>query len=143
MPELKTKPTSQKVESFLKTISDSQRRADSKTLLNLMKKCTNTEGQMWGTSIIGFGNYPYKDQTENGKSWFLIGFSPRKQTLTLYFTTGFSRYEDLMQKLGKHKTGKSCLHIKKLKDIDLNILEELIQESLKLIERNASSTHRK
>lgn len=85
---------------------------------------------MWGDSIVGFGSYHYKYESGREGDWFLTGFSPRKQNLTLYITSNFSRYEELMAKLGKYKTSKSCLYIKRLADLDLNILQELIIQSV-------------
>ncbi len=86
---------------------------------------------MWGSSIVGFGNYHYKYESGREGDWFLTGFSPRKQNLTLYIMPGFAQYDELMKKLGKHKTGKSCLYIKSLEDINLPTLKQLIQQSVK------------
>ncbi len=85
---------------------------------------------MWGASIVGFGNYRYKYQSEREGDWFVSGFSPRKQNLTLYVMSGFSRYDELLAKLGKHKTGKSCLYVNKLEDVDLDVLAEMIETSV-------------
>jgi len=131
MAELKTKPTSQSVEKFLKAIDDKQRREDCLTILKLMKQITKAKPKMWGTSIIGFGNYHYKSQSGREGDWFITGFSPRKQNLTLYLMAGFGNFGDLLKKLGKHKTGKGCLYINKLEDVDLPTLKKLIQESVK------------
>ena len=96
-----------------------------------MKKITKEEPKMWGPSIIGFGSYHYKYASGREGDFFLTGFSPRKQSLTLYIISGFKRYDELMKKLGKHKTGSSCLYINKLEDIDMKVLKELITESVK------------
>lgn len=131
MAELKTKPTGQSVERFLKSISDKARREDCFTLLELMRQVTKAEPRMWGTSIVGFGSYHYKYRSGREGDWLLTGFSPRKQNLTLYIMAGFQGYGDLLKALGKHKTGKSCLYVNRLEDIDLPRLERLIRESVK------------
>jgi hypothetical protein len=95
-----------------------------------MKEVTSTEPGMWGNSIVGFGSYHYKYESGREGEWFLTGFSPRKQNLTLYIMSGFTRYNELLKKLGKYKTGKSCLYIKKLEDIDIRILKELVTQSV-------------
>ena len=130
MAELKTKPTQTSVEQFLRSVPEERKRADSFTILELMKKVTKDESIMWGDSIVGFGSYHYKYASGREADWFLTGFSPRKQSLTLYIMSGFDEYEPLLDKLGKYKTGKSCLYIKKLEDVDLNVLEELIEKSV-------------
>jgi hypothetical protein len=128
MAEPKTNTAS--VEKFLNGIADEQRRQDSFQLLEIMKAATRAEPAMWGTSIVGFGRYQYKYQSGTKGEWFLVGFSPRKQDLTLYIMSGLERYDTLLKKLGKHKTGKSCLYIKKLGDVDLSTLKQLIKRSL-------------
>jgi hypothetical protein len=129
MAELKTKPTEQSVEQFLQGVPDEQRRQDCFTMLELMRQITGTDPKLWGSSIVGFGSYHYKYASGHEGDSFLTGFSPRKQNLTLYLMAGFEQYDALMQKLGKHTTGKSCLYIKRLTDIDLPTLRELIQQS--------------
>ena len=131
MAELKTKPNKVSVEKFLKSIKDEKKREDSFKVLELMKKITKEEPVMWGPSIVGFGKYHYKYASGREGDWFLTGFSPRKQNLTIYIMSGFKRYKELMKKLGKHKTGSSCLYINKLEDIDMKVLKELITESVK------------
>lgn len=138
MPELKTKPTDQSVEKFLNTISDEKTRQDCFAILELMKQITKMPPKMWGTSIIGFGSYHYKYESGHEGDCFVTGFSPRKQNLTLYIMAGFSQYDELMKKLGKHKTGKSCLYIKRLDDIHLPTLKKLIQESVKFVSKSTS-----
>jgi uncharacterized protein DUF1801 len=130
MAELKTKQTTASVEEFLNTVADEQRRKDCFRILEMMKAATRTEPAMWGTSIVGFGRYRYKYESGTKGEWFLVGFSPRKQDLTLYIMPGLERYPSLMKKLGKHKTGKSCLYIKKLEDVDVPTLKQLIKQSL-------------
>ena len=130
MAELKTKPNEQSVKDFLGGIADEKRRQDCFTVLELMKKVTEQEPKMWGAGIVGFGNYKYKYESGREGVWFITGFSPRKQNLTLYIMSGFTRYNELLAKLGKHKTGKSCLHINKLEDINLSVLEEMIKNSV-------------
>ena len=131
MAELKTKQTTESVEKFLNNVADEQRRKDCFQLLEIMKAATNAEPAMWGTSIVGFGRYQYAYKSGRSLEWFVTGFSPRKQDLTLYIMPGLERYPALMKKLGKHKTGKSCLYIKKLEDVDLPTLKELVRLSVK------------
>ncbi|HSK74114.1 MAG TPA: DUF1801 domain-containing protein [Pyrinomonadaceae bacterium] len=135
MAELKTKQTEADVKEFLNGVSDEKRREDCFTVLELMKKITGEEPKMWGASIIGFGNYKYKYESGREGEWFVAGFSPRKQNLTLYMMPGFSRYEELFSKLGKHKTGKSCLYINKLEDVNLDVLREMIESSVENVKK--------
>jgi hypothetical protein len=131
MAELKTKPNKASIDKFLNSIKDEKKRNDAYKILELMKKITKEEPIMWGPSIVGFGKYHYKYESGREDDWFLTGFSPRKQNLTLYIMSGFKRYDELMKKLGKFKTGSSCLYINKLEDVDIKILKELITESVK------------
>lgn len=133
MAENKTKPTAQSVQEFLEGVAHEQRRKDSFVVLEIMKEITQEEPTMWGPSIIGFGNYHYKYESGREGDFFLTGFSPRKQSLTLYIMGGFSQYDTLLEQLGKHKHGKSCLYINKLDDIDMDILKEMIQKSVTYI----------
>lgn len=126
MAELKTQRNAQSVEAFLEKVLDEQRRVDSFALLKMMKEITGREAEMWGDSIVGFGHVHYKYESGREGDWFTVGFSPRKQNLTLYMMMGFSRFEELLGKLGKHKTGKSCLYIQKLSDINQDVLREMI-----------------
>jgi len=130
MAELKTKPTEESVEKFLKSIADADTRADCQVVFQMMKQATKAEPKMWGASIVGFGTYHYKYASGREGDWPLTGFSPRKQSLTLYIMPGFARYEELMQKLGKYKTGKSCLYIKKLADVSMSVLKQLVKQSV-------------
>lgn len=100
-----------------------------------MEKVTGAPAKMWGASIVGFGSYTYRYETGRTGDWPLVGFSPRKQNLTLYIMAGFGEYEDLMAKLGKHKTGKSCLYINRLNDIDMKVLETLVKASVKFMKQ--------
>jgi len=127
---MKTIPTNNSVSDFLNTIENKKRKSDCSTILELMKSCTHSKPVMWGTSIVGFGTYHYKYDSGREGDFMLTGFSPRKQSLTLYIMSGFSKYPELMEKLGKYKTGKSCLYIKDLADIDIKILKKLIMASI-------------
>lgn len=131
MAELKTKKNDASVTEFLDAVPDEKKRKDCYAVLDMMKKVTRKEPKMWGGSIVGFGEYRYKYETGREGDWFLVGFSPRKQNLTLYVMSGFERFDELMSKLGKHKTGKSCLYINSLDDVDTKVLRELIAESVK------------
>jgi len=131
MAEIKTKPTSASVEDFINTVADEQKRKDSFTLLEIMKKASGEEPKMWGTSLIGFGNVLIKSPaTGREVDWLRIGFSPRKANLSLYLSGNINKYETALKKLGKHKTGGGCLYINKLEDIDMQVLKEMIEESL-------------
>jgi hypothetical protein len=133
--ELKTRETEASVEEFLNSIGDEERRRDSFHALEIFKRLTGEEPKMWGPSIVGFGSRVLKYDSGRELDWMLTGFSPRKGNLTLYIMDGFAKYDDLMARLGKHKTGKSCLYVKKLSDIDQAVLEELISESVASIRR--------
>lgn len=132
MAELKTKPTDESVNAFLASIPDENRRQDCYTIVELMKKVTGEEPKMWGEAIVGFGDQHYKYASGREGDWFVTGFSPRKQNLTLYLSSYSldTRQDDLLTRLGKHKTGKGCLYIKRLSDLDLAVLEELIAETV-------------
>lgn len=131
MAEPKTQPTDQSVEDFLNAIPDEQKRAEAFAVLKLMKQVTRAEPQMWGSSIVGFGRYRLKYASGREGDWPLVAFSPRKQNLTLYIMAGFEGYADLLKKLGKFKTGKACLYVNKLADVDLPTLKELVKQSVK------------
>ena len=131
MADLKTKPNKASVEKFLNSVKDEKKRTDSFKILEMMKKITKEEPIMWGPSIIGFGSYHYKYASGREGDFFVTGFSPRKQNLTLYIMSGFKRSPELMKKLGKYKSGSSCLYINKLEDVDLKVLKTLIAESVK------------
>ncbi len=129
MADVKTKKSRASVKKFIDGIEDETKRRDCLALLDLMREATGQEPAMWGASIVGFGSYHYKYASGREGDWPLTGFSPRKQNLTLYIMPGFDRYESLMKKLGKHSTGKSCLYIKRLADIDIPTLKELVKRS--------------
>jgi hypothetical protein len=131
MAELKTKPTAGSVADFLDAIEDDERRQDCLAVAKIMKKATRAEPKMWGPSIVGFGDHHYKYESGREGDWFLTGFSPRKKELTLYIMPGIDHYDALAKKLGKYKTGKSCLYIKRLADVDVAVLETLIKDSVK------------
>ena len=130
MAELKTRQTDQSVKAFLDGITDDKRRRECLTVAKLMKETTGAEPKMWGDSIVGYGSYQYKYKSGREGEWFLTGFSPRKQNLTLYLMCDIAVYRELLDKLGKHKIGKSCLYIKTLEDIDTSVLTELIKRSV-------------
>lgn len=130
MAEPKTKKNNTSVTPFLNKVKNKQRREDCFELLELMKEITHEEPKMWGSSIVGFGSYHYVYASGREGDWMVTGFSPRAQNLTLYIMAGFDRYEELMQKLGKFKTGKSCLYLSKLEDIDKSVLKKLIKASV-------------
>jgi uncharacterized protein DUF1801 len=129
MAELKTKVTKASVVQFLEGIKDEKKREDCYQILKIMKKATKAEPKMWGPGIIGFGDYRYKYASGRENDWFITGFSPRAQNLTLYMTGGFDG--EVLKKLGKYKTGKGCLYIKKLEDVDTTVLSGLITKGVK------------
>jgi hypothetical protein len=129
MVENKTKATDESVEGFLNGVENEKRRQDCFAVLNLMKEVTGIEPRMWGDTMVGFGSYHYKYDSGREGDMMLVGFSPRKQNLTLYLMGGFDRYEALLNQLGKFKTGKGCLYLNKLEDVDLPTLRELVRQS--------------
>ena len=131
MAELKTKERKASVEKFLNGVKEKQKREDSFKILKMMKQITKAEPKMWGPSIIGFGKYRFKYASGREGDWFLTGFSPRKQSLTLYLMSDLNKYKELFSKLGKHKTSTGCIYINKLEDVDMKILKELITSSVK------------
>jgi hypothetical protein len=137
MPEQKTKPTEQNVAAFLDAVPDEGKRRDSYTIVEIMQRVTGEEPKMWGPSMVGFGSYHYTYASGTSGDSFISGFSPRKQNLTLYIQGGFDQYDDLLSRLGKHSTGKACLYVKRLGDIDMSVLEELITRSVE----HMSKTH--
>jgi len=131
MAELKTKQTDQSVQKFLNDITDPVKRKDCKTVAAMMSDISGYKPKMWGPSIVGFGSYHYKYASGQEGDWPLICFSPRKQNLTLYVLSGSDNENELLKKLGKHTTGKSCLYIKQLSDVDLPTLKTLIRKCVK------------
>ena len=130
MAELKTKKNRASVTEFLRQIADPQQRKDCRALAAMMRQVTGCRPQMWGDSIVGFGSYHYKYASGREGDWFLTGFSPRKGNLSVYILAGLARHKALLKKLGKHKTGKSCLYIKSLDAIDTDVLRQLIEVSV-------------
>ena len=131
MAENKTKATGARVTAFINSIDDKQKRAEARKVAAMMRKATSKRPKMWGPSIVGYGTYHYKYSSGREGDFLMTGFSPRKQALTVYVIPGFENFEALMNKLGKYKTGKSCLYIKRLSDVDEKILEQLINRSVK------------
>ena len=131
MAENKTKPTQASVTAYLASIDDAGKRADAKKLAAMMRKVTGKKPKMWGPSIVGYGTYHYAYDSGREGDFMVTGFSPRKQALTVYIMPGFETFDSLMKKLGKFKTGKSCLYIRRLADVDETVLERLIVESVK------------
>lgn len=129
MGELKTRPTTASVAEFLAQQSP-ERRADCEAVLRMMEAATGERAEMWGAAIVGFGRYAYTNSTKKTFEWPVVGFSPRKNDLTLYLMPGFEGHAGLMGRLGKHKTGKSCLYLKKLADVDAGVLQALIDASV-------------
>lgn len=138
MAALKTQQTNQSVSEFLDSVDDKKKRAECRVVAKMMREATGKRAKMWGTSIVGFGSYEYKYASGREGSWPLVGFSPRAQNLTLYIMPGFSNFDRLMSQLGKYKTGKSCLYIKTLEDVDIKKLEALIEGSVKYMKRKYS-----
>ncbi len=131
----KTRETAASVEEFLNGIENRTRREDGLALLELMREVTGEEARMWGSSIVGFGSYHYVYESGREGDAMLTGFSPRKQNLAIYVMPGFSAYDSLLDKLGKHKTGKSCLYINKLADVDLKVLRTLVRRSVQVMRK--------
>lgn len=131
MSEPKTKETSESVSAFLDKVTDERRRNDCYAVRDIMRAATKEEPKMWGTSIVGFGKYHYKGASGREGEWPIIGFSPRKGNLTIYLMGGFESFPELMKRLGKYKTGKSCLYVNKLEDLDVGVLKKLVAQSVK------------
>jgi hypothetical protein len=142
MAEQKTKPTVQSVEAFLEKVTDEKVRDDCYSLIKIMKKATGANPSMWGPSIIGFGKYHYKYESGHEGDACLTGFSPRKTAISLYIMSGFTQYEGLLKKLGKHKAGKGCLYIKRLEDVDVSALETLIEKSIAYLKNRYQESKR-
>ena len=131
MAEAKTKPTNASVEKFLNQIPDEVRREDCFKIEKMMEEIKGCKPKMWGPSIVGFDTYHYKYASGHEGDWPIAAFSPRKQDLTIYVMPGFRKYRELMQQLGKHRTGKSCLYIKRLSDVHVPTLKKIIRQSVK------------
>ena len=136
MTELKTNRNDGDVVAYLGSVENQRRREDALVLLDVFESIMDEAAKMWGNSIVGFGSYHFKYDSGREGDWFLTGFAPRKQALTLYVMPGFEHYEQLLARLGKHKIGKSCLYINKLADVDMQVLRELIAESVAHMRRS-------
>lgn len=134
MADLKTKISQASVDDFLDGIKNDQKRSDCKEIARMIEKAIGCKPKMWGPSIVGYGEYHFKYESGREGDWMRVGFAPRAQNISLYIMDGFGKYDELMSQLGKHKTGKSCLYIKRLSDIDRDILRQLIEGSLKHFE---------
>ena len=137
MAENKTQKTGASVKGFLASVENKRRREDGLTLLEMMREITGLEPEMWGPSIIGFGDYHYKYESGREGDMCLIGFSPRKQSLSLYIMAGSERFDDLLSRLGKHRKGASCLYVNKLADVDMDVLRDLVRESFEQAKADA------
>lgn len=140
MAELKTKKNNASVAAFMKGIEDPVQRADCRKISAMMKKATGSRPKMWGTAIVGFGSYSYSNTAGKRFEWMLTGFSPRKLATSVYIMSGFKKFDALLKKLGRHKTGKSCLYIKRLDDVDENVLQQLIDGSVKHMRKTYSKS---
>lgn len=140
MAELKTKRNDGDVRSYLDSVENKRRREDALALLDVMGEITGEPAEMWGGSIVGFGSYHYVYDSGREGDWFLTGFAPRKASMTLYIMPGFEHYDDLLARLGKHKIGRSCLYINKLADVDMEVLRDLVAESVAHMRRTRGAT---
>ena len=140
MAENKTRQTNASVNEFLKSVDNVKRRADAKAVHKMMREVTGNRAKMWGSSLVGFGKYDYRYESGRSGSFMLTGYSPRKASLVVYIMPGFKPYKSLMDKLGKYKTGKSCLYINKLEDVDQNVLQQLIARSVRDMRRKYKVT---
>lgn len=129
MMELKTRKNARSVQAFLNAIDDPEHRRDSKAIARLMGEVTGARPSMWGDSIVGFGDYHYRYASGREGDWFVAGFAPRKAGLTVYLMCDLSSFGPLLAKLGRHKAGKGCLHIRRLEDVSVDILREMIGET--------------
>lgn len=135
MAKLKTQKTDASVQTYLNSIKLNERREDCTALHQLMKEVTDEPGSMWGEDIVGYGSYHYVYDSGREGDWMLTGFSSRKNSISVYLMSGFQEFEEELSRLGKHKTGKSCLYIQKLEDIDIKVLESMIRTSIKIINK--------
>jgi len=135
MAKNKTVETQASVNAFIEAVDNESRRSDSRELVVLMQTITGHEPKMWGPSMVGFGSYHYRYASGREGDYFITGFSPRKTALTVYIMPGLERYASALERLGPHKTGKSCLYLKNLETIDRNVLKEIIQDSVEHMRR--------
>lgn len=133
MAEVKTKQNDASVDTFIAAIEHDKRREDTEAVCQLMSEITGWQARMWGKSIIGFGAYDYTYESGHSGRWAMVGLSPRKSSLTIYIMPGFQPFPDLMAKLGKYKTGKSCLYVNKLEDVDVDVLKDLVIQSVNVM----------
>lgn len=143
MAALKTKPNDASVEDFLETIADEEKRADARRLIELMTRVTGEPPRMWGPSIVGFGESRLQYASGREVDWPVAAFSPRKQSISLYLTCDIQQHADLLENLGKHKTGKGCLYVNRLEDIHLPTLEKLVKRSVRESKKSSSATRKK
>lgn len=136
MAEPKTKATEASVDAFLDAISDPQRRDDCRAIAGIMRKATKVEPKMWGGAIVGFGRYTYAYESGQKGEWPVVGFSPRKNEISLYLMPGVEAFADLLPQLGKYKTGKSCLYVKRLADVDQKVLAKCVAASVKAMAKS-------
>jgi hypothetical protein len=139
MAELKTHRTSASVDEFIDAIPHESVRQDCRTLTDLLRRVTGAEPEMWGDSIVGFGDYHYKYASGRENDWFYLGFAPRKRDLALYVVADMDRFDHLLQQLGKHRTSKYCLYVKRLSDIELDVLEQIAAASLQYLKDSEAS----
>ena len=139
MSDLKTRPNDASVEAFIDAVEHPRRREDARILLELMRRVTGEDPVMWGAAIVGFGRYHYRYASGQEGDWPIVGFSPRRQNLSIYIMPGFEAYGDLLSRLGKHKTGKSCLYVNKLADVDVDVLEALVRATAEEMKRRYPS----
>jgi len=135
MAELKTRPSDEDVDAFITSVENEKRREDCRTVVRMLSRLTGEQPRIWGGSIIGFGSYHYEYESGRTGTWMRIGCSPRKKALTIYIMSGVDRYAELLSRLGKYRTGKSCLYVNRLEDVDLTVLEELASASLEDMRR--------
>lgn len=139
MAQLKTRKTDASVQGFIASLANPRRRDEAGQLLTILEEVTGEPPAMWGDSIIGFGNYHYRYASGREGDWFLVGFSPRKAQLVVYVMSGLSRHQELLGQIGKHKTGRACLYINRLEDIDVGVLRRLVEESVAVVRRRGSA----
>jgi hypothetical protein len=140
MSELKTKPHDGSVQELLDRVEDPARRKDCQDVLEMMRRVTGSEPKLWGTGMIGFGQYHYKYASGTEGDWPLAGFAARKDSLTLYIMAGVERFPALLEELGKHKIGKGCLYLKRLSDVDRDVLERLVRSSVEHLREQYGET---
>ncbi len=140
MAENKTKPTQVSAAKYIDALEDPQQKKDCKQLVKMMRAATGERAVMWGPSIVGFGTYHYKYASGDEGDIMIVGFAPRKNQISLYLTCDIQKMAPLLEKLGKHKTGKGCLYIKRLADVDLNVLNQMIELGIEDVEQKTSAS---